>query len=290
MSHTFEQLSLDGLSQRWRQRRHSWRHTSEGGFDPARYQTRPLPSAPARAFVTEHHYSSSWPAIRLSYGLYDRAASPRGGALVGVLALGVPMHATVLSGVFPDVTPYRSALELSRLVLLDSCEANSESFFVAKALHMAAAVGIRGVLAHSDPHVRQRTTPTGTEQYLPGHWGGCYQASNMSYLGKTRPRTLVMLPDGTILYDRSISKVRALEPGHGGVERRLVQLGARARAPREPGRQWISEALATIGATRLRHSGNHRYALAIGPRSQRPRIHGTVLPYPKPHAEAFTVQ
>ncbi|MFJ5218773.1 hypothetical protein ACIP98_29145 [Streptomyces sp. NPDC088354] len=211
MSPTFEQLSLDGLSQRWRHRRHSWRHTSDGGFDPARYQTRPLPAAPARAFVTEHHYSSSWPATRLAFGLYDRATGPRGGALVGVLALGVPMHATVLTGVFPQLAPYRSALELSRLVLLDSCEANSESFFISKALHMAAAVGIRGILAHSDPHVRQRTTPSGnTEQYLPGHWGGCYQASNMSYLGKTRPRTLVMLPDGTILY----SGVRA---GSGGV-------------------------------------------------------------------------
>ncbi|MET9879278.1 hypothetical protein ABZZ36_32320 [Actinacidiphila glaucinigra] len=279
------QLTFDDvLCQRWRNRRPSWRRTSEGGFDPARYQARPVPAALAREFVTTHHYSKTWPAVRLSYGLYDRAiAGARGGALVGVFALGVPMHATVLTKVFPRVQPYWNSLELSRLVLLDSCEANSESYFVARALRMAAAMGVRGVLAHSDPLPRHRRTPSGdVETIMIGHWGCTYQSSNMSYLGRTRPRRLTVLPDASILYDRAKSKVRAQESGHGGVERRLVALGARLRSPRESGGEWLAEALQTIGAVTIHHPGNHRYAVTTGTRRQRTEIRGDVLPYPKP--------
>ncbi|WP_159061166.1 hypothetical protein [Streptomyces europaeiscabiei] len=31
-------LDLGAVCQRWRNRRHSWRPTGEGGFDPARYR------------------------------------------------------------------------------------------------------------------------------------------------------------------------------------------------------------------------------------------------------------
>ncbi|MCW2901015.1 MAG: hypothetical protein JWO67_3280, partial [Streptosporangiaceae bacterium] len=63
-------------------------------------------------------------------------------------------------------------------------------------------------------------------------------------LGRTRPRRLTVLPDGSVLADRVISKVRADESGHGGAERRLIALGARHREAREPGREWLAEALA----------------------------------------------
>lgn len=47
------------------------------------------------------------PAVRLSFGLIDsaRPGPYGGGALVGVLALGVPMHVGVLTGVFPWLIP-----------------------------------------------------------------------------------------------------------------------------------------------------------------------------------------
>lgn len=68
------------LCQRWRDRVHSFRRTSEGGFDPARYRVRALPAAAARAFVTAHHYSATWPAVRMSFALIDTAApGPYGG-------------------------------------------------------------------------------------------------------------------------------------------------------------------------------------------------------------------
>jgi hypothetical protein len=251
------ELGLDtSVCQRWNHRRHSFLPTSEGGFDPARYRVRSLPAAPARAFVTTHHYNGTWPAVRMSFGLIGTATpGPYGGALVGVLALGVPMHA----GVFPWLIPYEQSLELSRLVLLDEVPANAESWFAARAFRLAAESGVRGVIAHSDPHARERRTATGIEQVHPGHWGTIYQASGMVYLGRARPRRLTVLPDGSVLADRVISKVRADESGHGGAERRLIALGARPREAREPGRDWLAEALAAVGATVLDHRGNHRF-------------------------------
>jgi hypothetical protein len=61
------------------------------------------------------------------------------------------------------------------------------------------------------------------------------------------------------LSDRAIAKVRADEQGHGGVERRLITLGARPREPREPGRAWLEEALHAVGTTVVHHGGNHRF-------------------------------
>jgi hypothetical protein len=84
--------SLDPASafcQRWRARRHSWRHRSEGGFDARRYDVVPLAEADARTFVATNHYSASYPAARLRFGLYD------GPWLVGVAVLGVPMQRRV---------------------------------------------------------------------------------------------------------------------------------------------------------------------------------------------------
>jgi hypothetical protein len=78
-----------------------------------------------------------------------------------------------------------------------------------------------------------------------------------------------------------ISKVRADESGYGGAERRLTALGARPREAREPGRNWLAEALAAVGATVLDHRGNHRYAHLIGPRRDRRPPEATAYPYPK---------
>jgi hypothetical protein len=109
------------LCQRWRSGgRHSWRRRSEGGFDARRYNVVPLAEADARTFVEVNHYSASYPAARLRFGLYD------GPWLVGVAVLGVPMQRRVLTAVFPDLEPYAESLELSRFVLGESVPANGE--------------------------------------------------------------------------------------------------------------------------------------------------------------------
>ncbi len=119
------------LCQRWRQRRHSWRHRSEGGFDADRYDVAPLAEAEARTFVEVNHYAGSYPAARLRFGLYD------GPWLVGVAVLAVPMQRRVLTAVFPDLEPYSESLELARFVLAEAVPANGESWFLARCWHLA---------------------------------------------------------------------------------------------------------------------------------------------------------
>jgi hypothetical protein len=288
-----EQIDSGAVCQRWRDRRHSWRPTHEGGFDPARYRVRELPKeevGSAKQFVLAHHYSGAWPPVRFAYGLFDTAANTKGGVLVGVLTLGIPMHVGVLKGPFNRLEPYVESLELNRLVLLDEVFANAETWFQARAFRLAAARNVLGIVAHSDPEPRQRITPTGPELVHPGHYGTIYQAKGMEYLGRTSPRRLHVLPDASILTDRAIAKVcaagRAAGRGHGGVEQRLVAFGARPRSPGEPGRPWLDEALHAIGATVMHHGGNHRYRAWIGPRGRRDR-RGTLtaFPYPKKHEQ-----
>ncbi|WP_261717201.1 hypothetical protein [Streptomyces sp. FZ201] len=233
----------------------------------------------AKAFVRAHHYSGSWPAVRFAYGLYDITAHPTA-ELVGVLALGIPTQVAVLTSVFRELTPYTDSLELNRLVLRDEVPANAETWFQAAAFRLAAARGVRGVVAYSDPEPRTRLTAHGPELVFPGHYGTIYQAKGMEYLGKTPPRNVVLLPDGSVLHGRVLSKVRNDERGRGGVERRLVALGARAREGGEPGGPWLEEALHTVGARAVRHGGKHRYAAYVGPRVRR-RLAVTSYPYPK---------
>lgn len=223
--------------------------------------------------------------------MYDTAtdtADTPGGQLVGVLTLGIPMHVGVLEGPFKGLVPYEESLELNRLVLLDEVPANAETWTQACAFRLAAARGVRGVVAHSDPEPRTRLTAHGPELVFPGHYGTIYQAKGMDYLGKTRPRRLTMLPDGSVLHDRAMSKVRNGERGRGGVERRLVALGARPRDEGEPGRAWLAEALQALGARVVPHGGNHRYAAYIGPRTSR-RLTATSYPYPKAHEGGVAV-
>lgn len=279
-----EQLTLTEMArtgevcQRWRHHRHSWRRTSEGGFDPSRYAVALVAEATSRTFVVEHHYSRSFPASLLSVGLFDRTAegaADQPGHLVGSLVLSVPVQDRVLTGVLPDLEPYRESAELGRLVLLDAVPANAETFFVARALRIAAELGIVACVAFSDP-VRRENRVTG-EVVLPGHIGTVYQAANAIYTGRSAPTTKLLLPDGTVLNSRSLQKVRAQERGARGVERRLVALGAAPRRDDDDPAAWLRRALADIHAHRFRHGGMHRYVL-MTPRARGHRRAGIALP------------
>ncbi|MGX5184972.1 Mom family adenine methylcarbamoylation protein [Streptomyces avermitilis] len=275
-------LPAPDTCQRWNSGRHSWRRTSEGGFDHREYRVVAVAGnsiAAARSFVQTHHYSNTWPSVSLCYGLLDvTGVVPR---LVGVLTLGVPMRQAVLTGPFPDLLPYRQSLELNRLVLLDEVKAPAESWFAARCFRQAHSHGIRGILAHSDPQPRLRQTPNGPELLFPGHVGTIYQALNMQYLQRTRARTLTVLPDGSVLAERTIAKIKANHSGHTGAERRLEALGARPRLPGEPGDRWLTEILSQIGAVGMRHGGNHRYALRLRPSKQERFLIPAGFPYPK---------
>ncbi len=250
--------------QRWAGRRHTWRHTSAGGFDPDRYLVEPVSESTARRWVVEHHYSGSYPAASRRYGLLDRERT-----LLGVCVLGIPMSATVLTNVFPDLEPMSESLELSRLVLADAVPGNGESWFLARVFADALAAGVRGVVAFADPVPRR----IDRRLVFPGHRGVIYMASNAAYLGRATARNLTVLRDGRVLSDRSAQKVRRDERGHAHVEKHLVALGASSRRAGQAGSEWLVEALNDVGATRLRHRGNHRYAFPLAPSArQRARI------------------
>ena len=112
--------------QRWRpDRTHTWRHTSEGGFNPDLYGVTAIHRKVAKDFVTLLHYSGTYPADRLMFGLYDLAGKlPE---LVGVAILSVPASEKVLTSVFPRLEPFDESLELGRPVLREQVPANAES-------------------------------------------------------------------------------------------------------------------------------------------------------------------
>lgn len=260
--------------QRWRNHQHSWRHRSEGGFNPDDYTIEPLTKPVAKAFVVTHHYSGCFPSDKLNFGLFDRD-----GQLVGVLVYSTPGGPKVLSRVFPELKPSYESIELGRLVLLDEVPGNAESWFIAQCAREAQAVGIAAVLSMSDPTPRVLDGRI----IMPGHIGTIYQATNALYIGRATARYLTVLPDGTIFNDMAKQKIRKQKRGHVYAEKQLMAFGARPMRAGEKPAAWMNEVIRDIGCTTLKHRGNHRYVFPLGNRTQRRHLHivGSQLPYPK---------
>lgn len=268
-------------SLRWRHQRHQWRRPEHGGFDPSNYDVTEVAHTPARTFVQAHHYTSRWPSVSHTWGLHDHR---RDDPLVGIATLGVPTSPRVLTLPFPDLAPYVESLELNRFVLLDSAEANAETWFLARVLRAAARDhGIAGVVAFSDPQPRRDAAGTLT---FRGHLGHIYHpAGSATYLGRATARTLrvVDLPDGrTItLSDRALQKVRARESGwRGTVELLCDSTGTPPPAPHRDPAGWLADTLSRPQIRRLRHRGNHRYVWTVGSRRRQVRLGLRAQPHP----------
>ena len=153
--------------------------------------------------------------------------------------------------------------------------ANGESWFLARAFECLRRKGLAGVVSFSDPVPRTKMDGTIIHR---GHFGICYQATSATFLGRTEPRTVRLLPDGTVLNDRAIQKIRAGEQGWQYAAALLEKFGA-APPPIEERTEWLASWLARL-TRRLRHSGNYKYAWAIAPDAR--RFLPASLPYPKP--------
>ena len=242
--------------QRWRHGRHSWRRRRDGGFDKTRYHIgRIIGNTVPQKFVESHHYLRSFPSSSANWGLYE------GDELLGVAVFGVPSHRAVLTNVFPDLEPYTESLVLSRFVLLDAVPANGETWFLRQVFAAAAREGLRGVVTFADPVMRRAADGT---VVVPGHRGTIYAAAGSDALGRSRAGIVLVLPDGSILDRRALSKVRRDECGHDYVERRLATFGASPRRPGESGESYLARALAAAGVVALRHGGNYRFAFRLG--------------------------
>jgi hypothetical protein len=141
--------------------------------------------------------------------------------------------------------------------------------------HVLRRKGLAGIIAFSDPC--RRLNRTGVPVF-GGHIGTIYQGHNAVYLGRSTPRTLTLLPDGSVLSDRAQQKVRAGERGTRYVVACLVEWGAEPPESDKPSdlatwlRAWRLRLCRTV-----RHTGNHRYAWALSRCVRLPQG----LPYPK---------
>lgn len=258
---------LTPLCQRWRSRRDFYRPAGEPivtrRFEVARIDS----DSVARAFVEQHHYSGSYPAALARMGLYERAR----GELVGVAVLSQPPSQAALNAALPF--PGQRA-ELGRFVLLDRVPANGESWFLTRAFELARADGFEAIVAHSDP---QPTTTAAGAVAFGGHVGTIYQATNAVYRGLTPARTRRILPDGTVLSARALTKLRLQERGWAYVLELLLRHGA--PEPRGDWRTWCRRAVELVSRP-VRHRGNHRYVWALD-RRVRPLVPVTWQAHPK---------
>lgn len=131
-----------------------------------------------RTFIRKHHYSKACPP-----GLYTFGAK-HNGTLVGAMLFRRPSLPKTRAA-------YQVELELSRLVILDSAERNSESRFIGHALRwLRKNSDASAVISFADPRA--------------GHVGTIYRASNWTYLGYEKGHgTRRIIVDGEELHSKT---------------------------------------------------------------------------------------
>ncbi len=251
---------MNERSQRWRDRREAY-VTNGTVIDPAIHSVNVIHcSRTAKPFVEAHHYSGSFPATRLSCGLFRNGAGGRS-ELVGVASFAVPMNNASIR-LHTGLEDPLAGVDLGRLILLDDVAANGESWFVSRAFRLLRREkpGILSVIAYSDP-VR-RVASDGTI-VMPGHCGMVYQALSAQLRGRSSARIDHVMPNGRIVSPRALSKIRTQDTGSAYAERQIVEAGAPARDHGEEPCDWIMRLRREGHLSQRRHPGNLVYAFAL---------------------------
>lgn len=247
-------------SQRWRDRRD--RFVPHGDIIDTRDHSVDIIDCykQAKPFVEAHHYSGSFPATRLSCGLFRNGAGGKS-ELVGVCSFAVPINNASIP-LHTGLQDHRAGVDLGRLVLLDDVPGNGESWFVSRAFRLLRQTKpeILSVIAYSDP-VR-RIADDGTV-VMPGHCGMVYQALSADLRGRSSSRTDQIMPNGKILSPRAISKIRAQDTGAAYAERQLVESGASKREYGEDPAAWICRLQKEGHLRPRRHPGNLVYTFSL---------------------------
>ena len=262
---------ITARSQRWRDKRDRFVPASSV-IDPARFAV-DVVSCPkvAKPFVRQHHYSGTFPASRLSVGLFENGVASAS-RLVGVATISVPMNNAAVPK-HAGRLPAACGAELGRFVILDHVAGNGETWFLKRALRLLRREKpeILSVIAYADP--MERRGPDG-QVSKPGHVGGIYAAFGAAYRGRTRPRTELTDPTGTVVSERAMSKIRNDERGAAYASEALLLHGA-PRPDGASGSAWLAELRASGWLRRRRHPGNHVYAFGL---TKAARLAGRDLP------------
>jgi hypothetical protein len=106
------------------------------------------------------------------------------------------------------------------------------------------------VLSFADPLERHTLEGALTKQ---AHYGTVYKAKGALFAGRARPRWLHLAPDGSVVSERMISKIRREERGIEYAVARLRGYGAPAREIGEDWKSWTRRVLRLPIFRRIRH-------------------------------------
>lgn len=233
-----------------------------------------------RAFIEAHHYAGSYTAARVRHALVHVPTLQT----AGIAIYDVPAQERCL-----DILPGEldGKLHFGRLTMLPWVPGCGESMFIGESLRRLKRDGYTGVVSFADPEPRARVDGTIVH---PGHVGIIYQATNGRLVGRSKPDTLWLMPDGTALHRRASSKVSRLAQGWRYVVERLVKAGAvrpnfgdtRSEAACTQATAWVTYWRGRL-CRKVRHPGNWKYAWGLDKAARRHLERTTqALPYPEP--------
>lgn len=190
-----------------------------------------------RDFIEKYHYSRSINGCKVSmaFALYEVNSNE----LVGAVLFG-SLSTTAWKRYGEKES---DVIELRRLVCLDNCPKNTESWLISKCLKiLKQETNYKICVSYADPYY--------------GHSGVIYQATNWSYHGQTSADVLFKTPDGKIYHSR------ALRTKYKGEYKPFVK---RLRKLQEDGL-----------LRKIKVPGKHIYTYNLRKKQER-----TKLPYPK---------
>lgn len=246
-------------SQRWRDRRAHYVPAATQ-IDPSTFAVDVIDCMrTAKPFIQRTHYSGSFPASRLSLGLFQNGKGGRS-RLVGACTFSQPVNNASVP-LRTGLDCHRRAVDLGRFVLLDDVAGNGETWFLSRAMRALRREKpeVLSVISYADPV--QRVAADGAI-IKPGHIGGIYAVMGASYRGRASARLDTLSPGGQPFNDRKLSKIRGAEQGHAYSVDELISLGAPAPQGDDL-RAWLTGLYTTGFLSRRRHPGNHVYVFEM---------------------------
>ena len=254
------------FTQRWRERRACFLQR-QNFFNPRQHEVEKVPAKIAAARIIKHHYLGSFPSATICYGIF------RHGELAGVAVLGTAQHKNTIPNVFGPAHA-NDCLLLQRFALEDVLEFNAESYFLARVRASLKREGYCGILTMSDE--TPKTDALGNITF-PGHIGTIFKSDNAVYLGRSAKSSEYLFADGSVLSNRSFSKLVNDESGWKYISEKFENYGASdcpatASERCEWGFYWRNRL-----TRKQQNSGKLRYAWSLHPKILLP----SSLPYPR---------